>query len=298
MKCGVCSAELAESDLIHIEGRQVCGSCKPLVVQQLKEGCLPPPPPLPSAEHPVENGGELLRFGSLMVLSWKMLWQDWRAILGITVLTAIPVNVLLQLAAPISSGEELVAREFVRLVKMGTLLETLIGVVASLGIAYVISERVEGRRTGFGAALRHALSRWLPAMGTGLLESIIVGFLTLLLIVPGIIWFVFYTFSICVVSLRDRSGTRALYYSKMMVQGRWWAVAGRVLGLTFLPMGATFFIGVGFAFAPDEPLLSLLSDILTDLLFAYLVVGVVVLFLNLEAVERKKETAGCAVLTN
>lgn len=298
MTCDVCSAEFVESDLIDIEGRQVCGSCKPLVVQQLKEGCLPPPPSLPMGDHPVENGGEPLRFGSLMVLSWKMLWEDWRAILGITLLAAIPVNVLLEWTAPLSPGDELVAREFVRMVKMSSLLETLIGVVASLGIAYVVSERVEGRRAGFWTALKHALSRWLPAIGTGLMESIIVGFLTLLFIVPGIIWFVFYTFSICVVSLRDRSGTHALYYSKMMVKGRWGAVAWRVAGLTFLPIGATFFVGVAFAFAPEEPLLSLLSDILTDLLFAYLVVGVVVLFLNLEAVERKKQAATSALPGN
>ncbi|GEM_PF-1193494 len=297
MNCDVCSVELAESDLIDIEGRQVCGSCKPLVVQQLKEGCLPPPL-LPLGDHPVENGGEPLRFGSLMVLTWKMLWQDWRAILGITLLAAIPVNVLLELAAPISPGDELVAREFVRMVKMSSLLETVIGVVASLGIAYVISERVEGRCAGFGAALKHALSRWLPAIGTGLLESIIVGFLTLLLIVPGIIWFVFYTFSICVVSLRDRSGSRALSYSKQLVAGRWGAVAWRVAGLTFLPIGATVFVGIASAFAPDEPLLSLLSDILADLLFAYLVVGVVVLFLNLEAVERKKQATASALPEN
>lgn len=293
MRCDVCAAELAASDLITIEERQVCASCKPTIVQQLLEGCLPT---VPAGVHPVENNGELLPFGGLVAVSWKLFRQDWFAILALALLTSVPVNLLLEVLtpSPMADGES-VGLEFVRVMKMSSLLETVIGVVSSLGTAFIVSERVAGRRASFGAAIGHALKRWLPGIGTGLLESIIVGCLLLLLVVPGIIWFFFYTFSTCAVALRQRSGTSALAYSKSLVQGRWWAVTTRVLVLTIPPMSAAFVIGLGVAFAPDEPIFSVLSGICTDLFFAYVIVGVVALFLNLEAIERK-QAAAAAVL--
>ena len=86
MKCDVCSAEFAESDLIAIEGRRVCGGCKPLVLQQLREGVLTPMADLLGA---LRGEGEL-GFGELLATTWNARSVAWK-LTGLVCITLIPV---------------------------------------------------------------------------------------------------------------------------------------------------------------------------------------------------------------
>lgn len=85
-----------------------------------------------------------------------------------------------------------------------------------------------------------ALYKIWPAFYTSLLKGVIVFAGTLLLIVPGIIFSVWYAFILYGVLLADERGWQALESSKKLVQGRWWGVVWRLLlpGLVF---------GLGFA---------------------------------------------------
>jgi hypothetical protein len=163
----------------------------------------------------------------------------------------------------------------------------LIGVVAVLGIAWVVSERVEGRTPSFVGALKKALPRWLPAIGTNLLMGLTVGFLTLLLIVPGIIYAGYYAFAIYAVALRGCGGNQALDYSKALVKGRWWRVVGKTAGLFLPALIPMVMVAVPMAFAPESRFLTILTETLNDVFLAYFSVGATLFFLNLDAMERK-----------
>lgn len=74
--------------------------------------------------------------------------------------------------------------------------------------------------------------------------SILVGFI--LLIIPAILFFVWFTFSYYVLINENISGIDAMKRSKALVSGRWWAVFGRLVALMLLGliMGLAFgFIG-------------------------------------------------------
>lgn len=272
--CAECGTVFPEDELVSIDARQVCAACKPTVLQRVREGVLAAVAERDLAERP-------LPLPELIALSWSFWLRNLGVILLLTLLTAIPSNLLLE-AMPASDAPDL--REVGRMFRVTMLFEILLGSLSTIGIAFVVAESAAGRDTSFGEALRHAVSRWLSAIGTGFLENIIVGLLCLLLIVPGIIWMGYYTFVIYVVALRDRGGMRALSYSKALVRGRWWRVVGFVcalLLLTLMPM-----IAIEIAAPTTSGATSVISGIATDLVMSFMTVAVCVLFLNLDALQQ------------
>ncbi len=273
--------------MIAFEGRWICAACKPTFVQQLKEGCLAPVPlSLPDGfqERP-------LGFVELVSLTWALLRRDWFPIGALALLVAVPVNLILLATEP---GDEVSLGELGRHVRMVQFLETVIGVLASLGIARIVSERLQGRTTTFGRALLHGLTCWLPGIWTGMLGTIIISLLFLALIVPGVIWMGYYSFATTVVSLRALGGKRALDYSKALVRGRWWAVSGRLIGLVCVSMVPAVAVEIPIAFAPESAALSFVSYMLTDLFYAFVSVGATVLFLNLDAIQSREQASKVA----
>jgi uncharacterized membrane protein len=61
---------------------------------------------------------------------------------------------------------------------------------------------------------------------TQLLTALAILGLTLLLVVPGIIFAVYWAFTQQIATLTDKSGRDAMKYSKELVKGRWWKVVG------------------------------------------------------------------------
>lgn len=75
-------------------------------------------------------------------------------------------------------------------------LENLIEILATMGIAYVVYHDASGGgKAGAGTALHKAFSFWGRGAVTELLAFLITGALMLLLIIPGLIWLIYYTFS-------------------------------------------------------------------------------------------------------
>lgn len=73
-----------------------------------------------------------------------------------------------------------------------------------------------------------------PVLWTGLLTALIVIGGTLLLVIPGIIFSLWYSFSSYSAMLDDKKGMPALNYSKSLVKGRWWGVFWRLFAPGFV----------------------------------------------------------------
>ncbi len=85
-----------------------------------------------------------------------------------------------------------------------------------------------------------SLETFWPALYISILKGIIVAVGTVLFLIPGIIFAVWYSFVLFGVILSGERGWSALSSSKNLVRGRWWGVAWRLL----LP---TIVFGVGVA---------------------------------------------------
>jgi hypothetical protein len=176
------------------------------------------------------------------------------------------------------------------------IVNAFLGLMAAMAVYHLTVNALAGTPEAAPNAVRKAFSKWLPAVHTGVLEFIIVSLLFLALVIPGIIWSVYYTFAFCAVMLRDYRGMPALDYSKSMVEGRWMRVFGVLLLLGLTSGLAQFLMNmiVGAAFGLSQTdlnagggnLLTLTLNVvlagLSYLAQAFMWTGSAVLFVTLE----------------
>ncbi len=115
----------------------------------------------------------------------------------------------------------------------------------SLGFVRTIALRYEGKP---GLEVKEALQWAAPLLWPAIFASILAGLAILggfiLLIIPGIIFSVWFSFVFYAVALDDKRGKEAIKFSKHLVKGRWWSVLWRLIapGIVF---GLLFFIADG-----------------------------------------------------
>ena len=83
----------------------------------------------------------------------------------------------------------------------------------------------------------------LPYLWIGILTSLAVAAGLVLLIVPGIIFAIWFCFSSYVLVKEGTRGTKALSKSKELVKGKWWAIFSRMVVLTIIAFLISFIAG-------------------------------------------------------
>ncbi|MBI5844290.1 MAG: hypothetical protein HZB23_06445 [Deltaproteobacteria bacterium] len=103
-----------------------------------------------------------------------------------------------------------------------------------LSIIYLTEQTIQGKIITIGASLKYGFYRLLPGVWTGFLFFIAFYPLLILFMIPAFIFFVFFFACIFAVCLRGKSGFAAFKYSKSIVKGNWWSVAGNLFAIHFL----------------------------------------------------------------
>ncbi len=103
----------------------------------------------------------------------------------------------------------------------------------------------------------------------------------MIFIVPGIIAFVYFSFSYQAIILKDISGFDALVYSKFLVKGHWW----RVFFLTLLYIGSIFGINEMIHFLNNSVYISIISDTAQSFIIFYSLTVMTLFFLNLDSIK-------------
>lgn len=104
--------------------------------------------------------------------------------------------------------------------------------LAMLWLTVVMIEFLARMLKGEKAALESIYKIALKKLPMAILISLLVGLAvvggTLLLIIPGIIFAIWFNFSIYTYVLEGKTGTEAMKESKILVKGRWWPVFWRL----------------------------------------------------------------------
>lgn len=108
----------------------------------------------------------------------------------------------------------------------------IIGLWTTVSLFYVVNNR--DKEVSFKEAMANGWPRIIPFFWVSFLTGLIsiVGFI--LLIIPGIIFSVWYVFSEYIFFAEDLRGMAALKRSKELVKGFWWKVLWRFLGFGFI----------------------------------------------------------------
>jgi uncharacterized membrane protein len=218
-------------------------------------------------------------FSDVVAKGWLIYSQQFKAIVMITLIVYIPINIILYMVA----GYMKSFQDFMNVIKI---LEGLFGVIAMMGIAVVVDLAIQNNDNlpiSWGAALSKAFSRWGSCLTTSILGGIIILGLTFLLIIPGVIWSIYYIFIIQIVALRELGGKTALNYSKSLVKGRWWKTFGIVFVLASINGGIG--LGIGYLSTSLPGSISIITDTLIDIIAAFYTVATTILFLNLDYVS-------------
>jgi hypothetical protein len=230
--------------------------------------------------------------GEILSEGWRIYRAQFVKILVITLCVHGPINLILAFV-PLTQLMDTYGSRGVQIYQnIDRLLEFLIGTVAIIALAYLVEKAYEEKETTWVEALRYGVFWWPNAIGTGLLGGLILLGLTLLLIVPGIIWGVYYSFWVYVVALRVTSGKAALDYSKNLVKGQWWRVVGIQLVIGLIAFVTGLIIAAPFLLLPASPVVDIVSGLLANIAGSLFTVMTIVFFLNVDYLKHPEaETA-------
>lgn len=162
--------------------------------------------------------------GEILSGAWQIYTKNFKLILLIILCIYLPLSIISEIlslqAASVGTAPASPLNMNWGLLVIQIILGLLI-LVVTLAIAFVVKFRVEGKEIDLSSAIKNGFSRWLPVIGTSILMGVFLIGLFILLIVPGIIFSVYWIFTVYIVALNNKSGLAALKHSKAIVKGRW-----------------------------------------------------------------------------
>ena len=170
----------------------------------------------------------------------------------------------------------------------------LINLFVWIGIAFIVEKSLQGELVSLREIFKFSFSRLDDVFGTSLLVSIIVLGLTLLFVVPGIIWGNYYSFAVVITALRNMKAKAALQYSKKLIQGQWWRVFWIYTAICIATVAINIPILVLSRQVPEIKLLYIFAPFtIFNIVGAITFVMTVILFLNTEGVrDLQRQTYG------
>lgn len=105
-------------------------------------------------------------------------------------------------------------------------INNLFATLATASIILLTFRHIQSLAIHFQTLLKTIFSVWGIILVTLVLKWAIISGLFFVFIIPGILWFVYYTFTVHIILLKKKRFIDALSESKKMVKGRWWEVLG------------------------------------------------------------------------
>lgn len=176
------------------------------------------------------------------------------------------------------------------------ILTVILGPIANMIITRITQKEVQKGNTleeiNYSGVVKTVFGNYGKIFTTGLLAGLIIIGLSILLIVPGVIWSVYYAFLIQAVTIKGLFSKSALNYSKSLVKGRWWKIF--ILPLLFGSiniMFAFFLLGIG-SLLPEfiQILIKVFSQVVVGSFVSTLLpIAFTIYFLNLDSIKGNKQ---------
>ena len=165
--------------------------------------------------------------GGLLDAAFRIYRNHFVVVVGATGLVVVPF-VLVELATP----------------AWASLWAALLGTLTPAVAARVVGDLAVGDNPTIAGVWRLLAGRVLPLIVTGIMVGVawIVG--VILLIIPGIVFYVWFAFTSPVIVIEDKAYAGAMGRSRQLVKGSWWRVFGILLLIALLVGLAEFALGI------------------------------------------------------
>ncbi|MFA6909440.1 MAG: hypothetical protein WC289_06240, partial [Patescibacteria group bacterium] len=215
--------------------------------------------------------------------AWEIYSKNFAAIAIITVLIILPINLI---SGAMTNGIESGDINSISWSSFGILgvLIALFGFINPLAITHLVQKQVEGVTVTYQEAIKAAFGKWSNGIVTSIILAFLLVILYVLLIIPGIIFTVFWAFAISAVMIDNVSGMQALSASKAAVKGRWWRVFGYFIVFGLITGLLSSVVTAIFNFS-DSWIVTAVGSTISSILFAFSLVASVLLYINLKSVK-------------
>lgn len=199
----------------------------------------------------VSQPGKLLPVAELFKKSFEAYWKKMWVLAGMMLFGCAGFVVLLPLAGIglLISFQAFSHSDFnitlilidILLGLIGLLISIIFGLWSRVALFLLVTEE----NSEFKKSLKNSWHK----LGSFFWVTLLAGLATLggliLFIIPGIIFAVWFTFSVYVFILEGSKGTAALKRSKQLVSGLWWPIFGRVVAVGIISILISWIKGVG-----------------------------------------------------
>ena len=172
---------------------------------------------------------------------WRMVAKTWPVLL----LVFVPIEMIYVALVPDAPEAP---QSIMTAQKWNSALQSVFGILAvAVAYRFVAADR-ENNEMSCWRLMSEGCLAWGRLFKTNLIASFIIFLLLLCLVVPGIVWYVFYAFTTGCVVIGGLGPVKALEESKRMVKGRWWVTFWMMLGL----YGMSYVVGILASIAVEE----------------------------------------------
>ncbi len=213
--------------------------------------------------------------GDFIVDTTQQYMDNFKIIFMLLLVIVLPINIITFLLFG-NASTPTVNFGFTNIIILFIL--SAISLVSMISIAYAIKQKIDKKSCDLKEAITFGFNKLMPALGTMILLFIFVFLLSLLLIIPGIIFAVYWTFALYVVIFKNVSGNSALSQSKELVQNRWWKTLGFLFIIGLIPT-LIGFIAI-MLLPPLSGTITIISSFISTVINAFAIVGTTLLFLN------------------
>ena len=169
------------------------------------------------------------RWGKLVALSFSALIISFLLSVGLPLLAGVLIGVSM------TSGGSISLMPIILVVILSVVFGIIIGFV-SIWAQLALVVGVTDDNVTWTQAYRIAWSKFFSYLWVTILTGLLVVGAMMFFVIPGIIWGLSLVFVNFVFILENRRGIDAIARSRTLVRGRWWAVFGRVLLISLIPM--------------------------------------------------------------
>jgi hypothetical protein len=164
----------------------------------------------------------LIKYGELLKNSWKLFKEKWKKMFPLLAIEAIP------LLAYSYYGDNFVL--FV--------ISFIVSVWIGLSILYILKDD----SIDYSKALKLGWEKISSGIWIAILNLVAILGGLILLVIPGIIFMIWFYFSQYILIFEDKKGKEALIASKKLVKGNWWNVFGKMMILILYIFAVMFCI--------------------------------------------------------
>jgi len=182
---------------------------------------------------------EFIGAGEIIKRSWSLYWSNWTKLVAIAAWSIIPV-VASMLIAYIPESLWLAALFLSIAVGIGAM---VIGLWVYVALTLTIAKIYNKEKPDAEKIYQISWEKIIPLLWVSILTGLAIFGGTLLLIIPGILFAVWFGFSSVICVLEGTRGSAALSESKQLVSGKWWSVFWRFLA-TYFVFGILFYLAV------------------------------------------------------